>query len=213
MARTNRSRQATFRDAQAPDAARASRNARRRTEADADPDRKDGTTEKKTETPRARNREWGFFGTCVHNGHTDPEAAWDEAMAALTDPKGHFRLEPEDARDLLDATWGRHLADQVVGQKIAKAIHDLAVNHGWALDARNFVRKHINPRLPGMTIPKRGRRVARALALREIARRILKLETLETRNSDALDFHELAVWTIQEALDAAYEAGRQSAAR
>ena len=44
--------------------------------------------EKKTDTPRTRNREWGFFGTCASNGHADPEAAWDEAMAALTDPKG-----------------------------------------------------------------------------------------------------------------------------
>ena len=49
--------------------------------------------------------------------------------------------------------------------------------------------------------------------IESIARRVLKIETLETRNSDALDFHELAVWAIQEALDAAYEAGRQSTAR
>ncbi|MBK8015230.1 MAG: hypothetical protein IPK20_00085 [Betaproteobacteria bacterium] len=45
-------------------------------------------------------------------------------------------------------------------------------------------------------------------AIAEIARRILHLDTLETRNSDALDFHELAVWSIREALVAAYNAGR-----
>jgi len=42
-------------------------------------------------------------------------------MATLTDPQGRFRLEPEDARDLLDASWGRHLADQVVGREIGAA--------------------------------------------------------------------------------------------
>lgn len=42
----------------------------------------------------------------------------------------------------------------------------------------------------------------------EIAARILGVETLATQNSDALDFHELAVWNIQRALEAAYEAGR-----
>ncbi len=44
----------------------------------------------------------------------------------------------------------------------------------------------------------------------EIAREILNLETLETRRMDSLDFHELAVWEIREALEAAYNAGRQA---
>jgi hypothetical protein len=34
--------------------------------------------------------------------------------------------------------------------------------------------------------------------------------TLETRNSDSLDFHDIAVWSLRRALLAAYEAGRQS---
>jgi hypothetical protein len=163
--------------------------------------------ERLAETPRTRNREWGFFGTCASNGHADPEAAWDEAMATLTDSKGRFRLEAEDARNLLDATWGRHLADQVVGQEIAETMNDLAANHGWARDARNFVRKYINPSLAPIAP------LTREQEIEEIAKRVLKIETLGTRNSDALDFHELAVWTIQAALDAAYEAGRQSARR
>ena len=41
----------------------------------------------------------------------------------------------------------------------------------------------------------------------EIAREHLDLETLETRNRDCLDFHEVAVWEIKRALAAAYEAG------
>jgi hypothetical protein len=44
-----------------------------------------------------------------------------------------------------------------------------------------------------------------------IARTTLGLETLETRRSDGLDFHDLAVWQIKQALQAAYEAGRANA--
>ena len=44
--------------------------------------------------------------------------------------------------------------------------------------------------------------------IEEIAARILNLDTLETRNSDDLDFSDLAVWTIRDALEAAYDAGK-----
>jgi hypothetical protein len=44
--------------------------------------------------------------------------------------------------------------------------------------------------------------------LRDIAQRILCVETLDTRKSDSLDFHDLAVWTLREALEAAFEAGK-----
>lgn len=47
--------------------------------------------------------------------------------------------------------------------------------------------------------------------LEKIAQIILNLETLETRNSDSLDFKEQAVWSIKEALEQAYKAGQQSA--
>ena len=40
-----------------------------------------------------------------------------------------------------------------------------------------------------------------------IARNKLGIETLEARNSDTLDFYELAAWQIKEALEAAYRAG------
>lgn len=41
-----------------------------------------------------------------------------------------------------------------------------------------------------------------------IANRELGIETLETRNSDSLDFHDRAVWSIKAALEAAYRAGQ-----
>ena len=47
-------------------------------------------------------------------------------------------------------------------------------------------------------------------ALTDIANRLLDLETLDTRNSNRLDFHELSVWNIKAALEAAYAAGRKA---
>ncbi|TNC93637.1 MAG: hypothetical protein FD119_3831 [Stygiobacter sp.] len=47
-------------------------------------------------------------------------------------------------------------------------------------------------------------------ALAKIAATILDLETLETRNSDRLDFHELSAWQIKKALEAAYAAGTEA---
>lgn len=46
--------------------------------------------------------------------------------------------------------------------------------------------------------------------LDHIAQTILGLETLDTRNSDRLDFHDVAVWNIKAALQAAFEAGQQA---
>jgi hypothetical protein len=47
--------------------------------------------------------------------------------------------------------------------------------------------------------------------LEQIARQTLGIATLRTRGSDQLDFHDLGVSSIHEALRAAYQAGRQSA--
>lgn len=44
----------------------------------------------------------------------------------------------------------------------------------------------------------------------KIAKKELSIQTLKTQNSDSLDFHDCAVWGIKAALEAAYEAGRQS---
>ncbi len=46
--------------------------------------------------------------------------------------------------------------------------------------------------------------------LEEIAKAVLDVPTLETRRSDSLDFHDVAVWSIRDALLAAYHAGRKS---
>jgi len=49
--------------------------------------------------------------------------------------------------------------------------------------------------------------------LLEIAERHLFLETLETRNSDSLDFRDAAVWAIRAALNEAYAAGFAAATK
>ena len=40
-----------------------------------------------------------------------------------------------------------------------------------------------------------------------IAEKHLCIETLETRNSDRLDFHDVSVWAVRDALEAAFKAG------
>jgi hypothetical protein len=44
----------------------------------------------------------------------------------------------------------------------------------------------------------------------KIAKEHLRIETLETRKRDSLDFHDVAVWGIKDALEAAYEAGYEA---
>lgn len=48
--------------------------------------------------------------------------------------------------------------------------------------------------------------------LEQIALDHFFVETLQTRHSDRLDFHEVSVWAIKSALQAALAAGQQAAA-
>lgn len=45
----------------------------------------------------------------------------------------------------------------------------------------------------------------------QIAKEHLHIETLETQNRDRDDFHDVAVWSIKSALEAAYAAGALAA--
>ncbi len=47
--------------------------------------------------------------------------------------------------------------------------------------------------------------------LEKIALDHLFIQTLETQMSDRLDFHEVSVWGVKSALQAAFEAGRVAA--
>ena len=63
--------------------------------------------------------------------------------------------------------------------------------------------------------PRGLRAVAELFALDElfaaIAREKLGIATLETQRSDSLDFHDVAVWSVKAALEAAYRAGLAAA--
>ena len=64
------------------------------------------------------------------------------------------------------------------------------------------------------TTPQKTRRnTAQTLdaLLTRIAQEHLLIETLETQNSDSLDFHDVSVWGVREALIAAYQAGLAAA--
>ena len=43
--------------------------------------------------------------------------------------------------------------------------------------------------------------------LTQIAQQHLGIETLQTRRSDSFDFHDVAVWCLRDALEAAFNAG------
>lgn len=46
--------------------------------------------------------------------------------------------------------------------------------------------------------------------LEAIAKQYLRVDTLETRNSDNMDFYDISVWGLKSALEAAYKAGQES---
>ena len=52
--------------------------------------------------------------------------------------------------------------------------------------------------------------IARIETINAIAAEHLGIKTLEERYVDSLDFHDLSVWLIRDALEAAYEAGRSA---
>ncbi len=47
--------------------------------------------------------------------------------------------------------------------------------------------------------------------LEQITKQHLLIDTLETQSSDRLDFHDVSVWGVKAALEAAYEAGLKAA--
>ena len=56
-----------------------------------------------------RNVEWGFWGTANRNGY-DPHLTWQATSDTLATA---FDLTRDEVRDLLDARFGRHLADEL----------------------------------------------------------------------------------------------------
>jgi len=59
---------------------------------------------------------------------------------------------------------------------------------------------------------KRTPETARDALILEIAQRHFFVATLETQDSDRLDFHDVAVWAMRAALEEAFEVGRRAGA-
>ena len=64
-----------------------------------------------------------------------------------------------------------------------------------------------------MTVETKAKPAAPEALILEIATRHFFVETLDTRTSDRLDFHDVAVWAMRAALEDAYEAGRIAGAK
>ena len=63
------------------------------------------------------------------------------------------------------------------------------------------------------TAPAKAQPAAPEALILDIATRHFFIETLETRNSDWLDFHDVAVWAMRAALTEAYAAGLAAATK
>jgi len=90
------------------------------------------------------NPEWGFWGTSVRSDYDAP-MVWDAMSKLLAE---RFDLTPEHTRDLLDARFGRHLADELSFIKggpaspeaIAEHIDNILQDRSW----KNYFRKAIH---------------------------------------------------------------------
>jgi len=102
--------------------------------------------------PQTQNREFGFFGTISH--HTDPECAWDSALAFIAGTTG---CSLDATRAFLDSRHGRHFADEVsnhlaAGQGLASAINAATATWmGWRISVRTAHETGIPRGLPYLT--------------------------------------------------------------
>lgn len=162
---------------------------------------------KNTEILPTENKEWGFWGTAERNLY-DAELTWKAASKFLI---AAFDLNAEQARDVLDARFGRHLADDLsfikgtLTEKTITAHLKLRIaDTGWCKSFENAINEVTGKIFPRKAPPTKDE------IFTLIAQCHLNIETLETRKSDGLDFHDVAVWCIKDALDAAFEAGRKA---
>jgi uncharacterized protein DUF6900 len=64
-----------------------------------------------------------------------------------------------------------------------------------------------------MTAKTKAKPAPEALLLEITLKHFPNIETLETRNWDRLDFHDVSIWSIHDALAATYAAGQADAKR
>lgn len=161
-----------------------------------------------------KNEDWGFWGTSVRNGY-DAALTWNAASRFIAK---EFDLTAEQTRDVLDTSFGRHLADDLSfiknGEDEAKGPINIAAitkhltmrvaDRGWRDCFENAIRQET-----GKTFPRKAP-MSKDDLFTLIAQQHLGIETLVERKSDRLDFHDVGVLSIKDALEAAYEAGRKA---
>lgn len=164
---------------------------------------------------KTENETWGFWGTSVSNGY-DAALAWDTASRFFITG---FALTPQQARDILDTRFGRHLADDlsridngagyargpISAEGIAQHLMVQLGYRSWRDAFENAYRE-----VAGKTFPRRTP-MDKDTLFTDIAQKHLGIETLVLRNRDSLDFHDVSVSGVKAALDAAFEAGKAAA--
>lgn len=155
------------------------------------------------------NQEWGLWGTSIHNDY-HPQMTWEAVSRFLM---AEFNLTAEQTRDVLDARFGRHLADELSNirgtmteDNITRHLKLRMAEKGW----RKSYEKSIHE-VTGKVFPYKAPMSKNEL-FSLLAECHLGIETLVTRNSDGLDFHDVPGWGVRAALEAAYEAGRMAEA-
>lgn len=160
------------------------------------------------------NQEWGFWGTSKANGY-DAELTWDTTSRFLAE---NFDLSPEQARNVLDSRFGRHLADDLSfiegepgiakGPSSAKAVSkhlaSRITDKGWRDCFESAIAENTDKTYP------RKAPLTKDEIFTKIAQQHLGFDTLVCRMSDSLDFKDVGVLNVKAALEAAYEAGRNA---
>ena len=108
------------------------------------------------------------------------QTAEAKVLAAIA--RGEIDLNRIAREELANRGLGRH--GEWVGFKAAEKIHGVEEGEGTDTTTERTIQK--------------------------IAADHLSIDTLETRTSDSLDFHEVSVWGIKAALQAAFDAGHKT---
>ena len=97
---------------------------------------------KKSSLPQTlptRNDGWGFFGTYRSNTGADEKTTADAFAQAQRAIMAVLTVSAEDARDLLDARDGRHLADAVAGKAwVYHAVYETVM--AWSTSYRYAIK-------------------------------------------------------------------------
>ncbi len=178
--------------------------------------------------PQTTNSGWGFYGT-MHTMGANAEKAWPIAFNSI---KKATKCSTAEVLAFLDSRSGRHFADDVSNYMLNTKKLDTAINSAtekwmsWTMDREIREKYGIPSGTPYLTgfvvvagieseeeennvcLPVKPNGLDINIEILEtIAQKTLGIETLQVRKSDSLDFHDLGVWSIKDALELAYKTG------